>query len=498
MKPNSEFESHNTRWDAVTSRLLNSRNRLEREHICLGFHAEYGYPILYHKALLPEHFHVLGGSGSGKTTKVLTPLEAALIRGGDGAVIVMDLKGELGHSESVRKEATKARRRFKHFTNQLGLSSYLFNSFQQMNSRTTSVSQQVETIMESLRLNHGDGYGARYFSIQGRQWLSNTVRRWPNIASFEELREKAKPEFFKNESEMDRCRELISVVEQVAEVTAMNWKPKPGESNQPLKDAIFMPDVVRNKEVVYFMLPALGETSTVKEIANLALYSIVTAVKQYHEEGGRGRTYLIIDEFQQMASEGFKLILRQARKFGLCLILANQSEADLMTRQANRLLDVVRTNTQTKIYMSVDEQNTVKMLEKASGMYSYIDHSPRLDSNAIRSYSSHPDYAICWITRDSGFTTYGGDWFGMRTEFHITNEEYQARDEAPWPEKTESTIVAQPTHLDGTRAISERGGDMLLVLAEQAEASLNVPTDSKWATRLMDIYKRRNAGKVND
>jgi hypothetical protein len=297
---------------------------------------------------------------------------------------------------------------------------------------------------------------------------------------------------------MDRCRELISVVQQVAEVTAMNWKPKQGESDRPLKDAIFMPDVVAKKEVIYFMLPALGETSTVKEVSNLGLYTTVNAVKEYYEAGGRGRTYLVIDEFQQMASEGFKLILRQARKFGLCLILANQSEADLMTRQANRLLDVVRTNTQTKIYMSVDEQNTIKMLEKASGMYSYIDHSPRLDSNAIRSYSSHRDYAICWITRDSGFTTYGGNWFGIRTEFHITNEEYQARDEAPWPEKSESTIVAQPAHLDATGAISQRSGDLLIVQAEEAEPSLNVPADSKWATRLLEVYKRRNAGKVND
>ncbi len=49
-----------------------------------------------------------------------------------------------------------------------------------------------------------------------------------------------------------------------------------------------------------------------------------------------------------MASESFKLMLRQARGFGLSLILANQSEADLMSKQANRLLDTVRANTQTK------------------------------------------------------------------------------------------------------------------------------------------------------
>src|SRR5262249_18747239 len=147
--------------------------------------------------------------------------------------------------------------------------------------------QWVETILESLRLQHGDGYGRRFFSVMHFEWLLLTIKRWPNLSSFEELYGKTAPEFFKNEAERERCRELISVVQQVAEVTAMNWKPRPGESDRPLKDAIFMPDVVEQGQVIYFSLPAIGETSTVKEIANLVLYSLLLAQKNYQEKGGK-------------------------------------------------------------------------------------------------------------------------------------------------------------------------------------------------------------------
>ena len=100
----------------------------------------------------------------------------------------------------------RAGRTFKLFTNLLGLATHVFNPYQQLNSTKSSVAQIVETIMESLRLNHGDGYGPRFFTSQIRQWLSETVKRFPTIASFEELLSKATPEFFNNEAAMDRCR----------------------------------------------------------------------------------------------------------------------------------------------------------------------------------------------------------------------------------------------------------------------------------------------------
>ncbi len=481
-------------WPGAVNRIYKSTLAIEREHLFLGTHAEYGYPVLLHKRVMREHMHILGNSGSGKTSRVITPLVTSLMRGDDSAIVIIDLKGDMALFEAVRIEAQRSGRTFKHFTNMLGRSSYVFNPLQQINSPVTSISQFVETLMEALRLNHGDGYGSRFFSSQSREWLLKTVQRFPNIASFKELYSKASPEFFRNEAEMDRCREAISVVQQVAEVIALNWKPTAGGSDQPQRDSIFMPDVVQRRQIVYFYLPAIGETSTVKEIASLALYALLAAVKANTELGSNQQTFLFIDEVQQMASEGFKLVFTQARSFGLSLIVSNQSEADLMTRQANRLLDTIRTNTQTKLYLSVDDPNTIKLLEKRSGV---SGDGTRLNVNDINFYSSHPDYCICWITRDSGYTTYGGDWFGLKTGFHVSREEFEKRDNASWPASTEATIVAERT---AQGVLSFVQGDEPVVskprFGSDLEAMpLKVSPDSKWAKRLNAIFARRFPGR---
>jgi hypothetical protein len=482
-------------WDALVGRLLKSSNRLEREYVFLGWHAEYGYPVLVPKWCLQEHMQIQGGTGSGKSSRGFAPLQTQLIRAGTSAVIIFDFKGEPLLRETARIEAEMAGRVFKHFTNVFGLSSFLFNPFQQSDSSRISFSQKVETLMEALRMNYGDGYGKKFFTSQARAWLLKTFKRFPNIASFEELHAKAAPEFFKNETERDRCLEAITIIQQLAEVTAMNWKPGPGESDQPLQDAIFMPDVVAQGQVIYCSLPAIGETSTVKEIGNLLLYAVMNAVKEYRERGGKNQTYVFIDEAQQMASRALNLILNQGRGFGMSLILGNQSDSALMSPEMNRLLDTIRANTQVKLYFSVTDANTVKLLEKASGVIPYetddgkFDYRPRLTANDIAEYSSREDLAICWITRNAGFAAYGGNWFAIRTAHHISRDEFERRSDAPWPAATASTIVAERT-VDGATAFTQ-GRSETSPAPEAEELPLRVARDSAWAIRLNELYESK-------
>jgi hypothetical protein len=388
--------------------------------------------------------------------------------------------------ESVRLEAARRGKTFKYFTNLLGRSSYVFNPYQQLNSKKGSNSQFVETISEALRFNHGDGYGTRFFSSQTREWLLETVTKSPNMTSFAELYEKTSSEYFRNEAQRDRCREAISVLQQIAQVRTLNWKPAPGGSARPLTDAIFMPDVIKEGQVVYFWLPAVGETSTVKETANLALYSLLTALKDAKDAQQPRQAYLFIDEAQQMASQGFKLILRQARSYGLSLILSTQSEADLMSKEANRLLDTVRTNTLVKLFLSANDPNTIKFLENVSGEH--------VSPDLLRWCSAHPDYALCWINRDSGLATYGGQCFPIQTYHHITKEEFERRDDAPWPAATESTIVAERT-AEGT-VYAQGSGEAAALPESENEVSImpSVPSDSMWAKRLTEIFHKRNPG----
>src|SRR4051812_23850311 len=110
---------NNYPFEAVTRTLLKSENKLEREHFLLGFHAEYNYSAPVRRLLLSES--MLGRTGNGKTFRLLKRLEPGLMPARDGAVIVIDLKGDRSHCESVRLEAKRTGRTFKYFTNVLGL-----------------------------------------------------------------------------------------------------------------------------------------------------------------------------------------------------------------------------------------------------------------------------------------------------------------------------------------------------------------------------------------
>ena len=63
--------------------------------------------------------HILGATGSGKTAIGLSTLVPQLIRRGDGAVIVLDCKGDQAFFNTVRIEAERAGSTFKWFTNRL-------------------------------------------------------------------------------------------------------------------------------------------------------------------------------------------------------------------------------------------------------------------------------------------------------------------------------------------------------------------------------------------
>lgn len=177
-----------------------------------------------------------------------------------------------------------------------------------------------------------------------------------------------------------------------------------------------------------------------------------------------------------------------------------------MSKQTNRLLDTVRANTQVKIYLSISDPQTVRALQDASGLISYSDENgkltylPRLNVNHVNFYSGHSDYCICWITRDSGFTAYGGDWFGMRTSYHIEQAEFEAREMAAWPTVSESTIIAERS-ADGMTARSEgspQPSQASLFGADEEYAALPViKADSVWAVRLLQTYERR-FGKGGD
>lgn len=488
----ARLSSSSLAWRRTTEAIRTSPDPLTKSHLFLGTHYHSMYPVLLYLNLLLEHMHILGASGSGKTSRGLLPLLTQIIERNDSAVIVLDFKGDGLLFQGLRAASGA---RFKHFTNIVGKSSHVFNPFAQLSKGTMSINQFCEIVLEALRLNHGEGYGRSYFSRLARLWLSDILHQNPNLTSFHDLfailKKQPPPGPAGDDERMVRkeCFELISVIHSLSMVESLNWENVPGASQTPIDAQIFMPDVLEKRQVVYFNLPDSHESYTVKEIGNLALFAAFEAARAASARGLK--VYLVIDEFQNIASRQFERILREARGFNMSVILSHQALGDLETPDAPELAAVVQQNTQIKQYFSATEPALQQFLLDSAGQVRGIQHSysrtgtldktyirrwfryryadgsrikytstevkeapgveetisgveilvPRLNLNDILNYSSDPEASIVLFGRDSGYTVFGGHWFAIRSPYSLSLAEKEQLEALPWPASTPETIV---------------------------------------------------------
>ena len=107
-------------WDNRITRIIESDNPDETSHFYLG-HSLYGdYPVLLHKKLLKRHAHILGSSGSNKTSIGIAPLLSQVMSQGDSSILIIDMKGDMSLFECARRESQFVGLPFKWFTNIAG------------------------------------------------------------------------------------------------------------------------------------------------------------------------------------------------------------------------------------------------------------------------------------------------------------------------------------------------------------------------------------------
>lgn len=465
----------------------------ERDHLFIGTEPHIGFPILLDRKILNEHCYIVGDSGSGKTSLGIMPLLIQLIRGyqiGDSGerspkvpVVVLDLKGDPALFNTVKSEAEARGQEFLFFNIEPGYESNHFNPFLEFSSSERSRIQLCELIMESLALSHGEGYGRSYFTRQAREALFEAILQAEKdnkpINDFKDL--------FKSLERLERSHkreaaELLSTIHVLGEYPKLSTKGK----DQKDESVIQMRRVIERPQVVYFWLPAALESVSVREIAKLALFSLLSAAidrqKKHAEQTPRPdhdppTAYLVIDEFQRIAGENFKIILEQARSFGVSAILANQSQADLKTR-AYDLGPTVRTNTRTKFYFSVTDPEEVRTLANTSGEEvrrlrsgaksaevaptwkaretvtdSWVEAvNTRLSPNDIYAVNDSPNQMIFHVSRGSGYTQFGGFAIPARVTWPMEYSTYAERKRTPLPRSARS----EKTSLEETLPQVER------------------------------------------
>ena len=136
--------------------------------------------------------------------------------------------------------------------------------------------------------------------------------------------------------------------------------------------SIDMKRLIRDQEFGYFFLPTLGEATTSRQIAGLALYSAVNAAMELANtpsDSGLApeptHLHIFVDEFQEVAGRSFAALLAQSLKFSVSIYCANQTTEQLQSRDSN-LADIVRDNTALKIYYTVTGKADMDELQNYS------------------------------------------------------------------------------------------------------------------------------------
>lgn len=480
-------------FDGYVQRLLESENPVERDSTYWGYTLHHEYPVLVPNDLLFEHVHILGGTGTGKTALGISPLMIQLIRRNDGPVMVLDLKGDNALFHTARIEAEAANRKFKWFTNKPGRSTYVFNPWRQSYLDGMAIQEILGLFLLSLNLHHGDDYGRGYFSLASRTLLQDCLKRALDLEqatqrrgsqtqcvpqSFVEL--EAQLRQLSNGTEEYRAgQHLLHVLQSLIDFPQLNLSPSDGNNQTAVNHGIHMPEVIRDKQVIYFYLQAVMDITTVAEVARLALYSILTAALAYRDETGRPpRVYVITDEAQHLVANNIANVLAQAREHGVGCILAHQSMSQLNPPGGVNLRDLFLSCTSVKQFWSARDPGLRDYISKISGEVNYSSASwvqfksrvnngeigrqfaapkpeeepyiqisessgPRLTSQDLEDHSREPNTSIVTIERNAGMCCFQGA-FPVHTDWVMSASDYEHRKlELPWPEATEETIVAK-------------------------------------------------------
>jgi hypothetical protein len=373
--------------------------------ILLGHRVKSKKPLYVTRSLF-GHAHVRGMTGSGKTSLALIPLAKEFLAPYEASgvaqrdpLFVFDLGGDQNLFAHVRAEANRQGRTFRYLTLDPDLDTYYFPPFQAVPTGERNIIRICQMLVQAFHMDHGLVYGGHYYTQQNMGALLRVARKLTqqntNPTLYDAARYLDDPRHRRQFKDADQVRMTFDFLLEY---------PQLDRTKSPKRE-IDMGRALSHSEVIYFFTPTLTEPMTARLVAGLGLYTLISAAMQRTKQGKPKRiARVLIDEFQELAGRSFAALMAQSRKFGISLILANQSTSQLENRDLD-LADIVFEGTPVKQYytsagcrdtevlQSLSKDTTravVSESEKQMAMTTTIRHEvvPRLKRDTILDVSN--------------------------------------------------------------------------------------------------------------
>ncbi len=337
--------------------------------IVLGSDAD-GAPVTLSDRQMSAHGLILGASGAGKSTTLLSILTANVRRG--LPVIAIDLKGSPSFARELAVAAAESGRRLRVWSPD---GPEHWNPLQHGNA-TELKDKLIAT--ERFSEPHYQRAAERYLQTALKVTTAAHPERSPTLAEVVRLMEPARLGALARRAPGELAdatndyletltRDQLSAIRGLGTRLAIISESHVGPYLMPAdNDTIDLRSALEGDEVVLFSLNSSRYGSLSSQLGTVAIQDMVAAVGHRLSEPGRTPAVIGIDEFSALGADNVISLLARGRESGVSVILATQELADL-DRAARGLRDQVLGNTAFKIAHRQDVPGSAKMVAEMVG-----------------------------------------------------------------------------------------------------------------------------------
>jgi len=458
-------------------------------------------PIRVTREFLTEgHMHVRGRTRSGKTSRALLPLALQLMEpySENGTlkrdpICIFDLGGDQALFYFVKQAAERLGRRFRFMSLHTGDAWDSFDPFQAVPAGERNVMRLTTLLIEAFNLDNGLVYGGQYFTAQNLAALLSVVRK----LSTEEGRRLTLQDvalYLEREARSKKIRDADQI--RMTFNFLLEYPQLLVDDKTDTDRCIDMARALEKGDVIYFFTPTLSEMTTARQIAGLGLYNLINAAMQRSRQGKPlARVWTFIDEFHELTGRSFEALLAQSAKFGVSLILANQTTSQLESKDSS-LHQIVFDNAHIKLYFTVTCQRDIEDLQGLSEEHlrwlpgssakeystTVNEHTvevPRLSKNDILNISATEGHGFLVIDDGKGHR----EPYHAEVPYHIDSKDlYREARSTPLPRRPD---IINPDRADAT-----------MLRAAVKSALLQAPDPVRRQLMMELLAKKRQAEEV--
>ena len=313
--------------------------------------------VLIEEAMLNHHLHVLGPTGSGKTSLVILPLSRQAIEKGRGCCFI-DFKGDEVFKRYVQQKAKEKGRKFYYFSIDPNEPSVGYNPLS-----SGDIHSKVDRIMTALELIY-QGPAGFYSNVQAMAFvelLKEIIqdKKEINFSSVKKALEN--PHFLR--------RIDVSAQEVKGLLAAISWI---GGLKVITRDELDLARVIKDGDIVFFALKSQINTRLAEAIGRMLIIDLKSQASSRKESDPP--YFIFIDEFQNLACSHFVDVISKVRSANFCLVLSNQSRGNLSS-VSPAFENAIFTNTATKIIFMQEDPFDAKFWSDKTGQTTYQDKS---------------------------------------------------------------------------------------------------------------------------